>query len=54
MAFEEEMLAHALARVAVVHGHQITETSGVSLPVPRTPFPRSPLAEATVLLRKRG
>lgn len=54
MAFEEEMLAHALARVREVHGPAISDSFGVELVVPDTPFPRITMAEAQTLLRAGG
>lgn len=54
MAFEERMLAHAIAKVADVHGEAIREHYGVDLKVPTVPFPRLTMAEAQEILRARG
>ncbi|MDN3023942.1 aspartate--tRNA(Asn) ligase [Streptomyces sp. S.PB5] len=54
MAFEEQMLAHAIAEVADVHGEAIRETFGVDVTVPTTPFPRVAMAEAQEILRAGG
>jgi nondiscriminating aspartyl-tRNA synthetase len=54
MAFEERMLAHAIAAVADAHASAIAEVYGVTLTVPEIPFPRLTMAEAISLLRERG
>ncbi|MFD9413310.1 aspartate--tRNA(Asn) ligase [Streptomyces goshikiensis] len=54
MAFEERMLAHAIAKVAEVHGERIREAVGVEVTVPATPFPRITMAEAQEILRAGG
>ncbi|WP_435610292.1 aspartate--tRNA(Asn) ligase [Streptomyces sp. C10-9-1] len=54
MAFEERMLAHAIAKVAEVHGERIREVFGVEVTVPETPFPRITMAEAQEVLRAGG
>jgi nondiscriminating aspartyl-tRNA synthetase len=54
MAFEERMLAHALAKVAEAHAAAITEAYGVKLRVPRLPFPRITMTEALQAMRKEG
>jgi aspartyl-tRNA synthetase len=54
MAFEERMLAHAIAKVADAHAETIAERFGVKLTVPTTPFPRVTMAEAHEILRKGG
>lgn len=54
MAFEEQMLAHAIAEVTDTHGEAIAEHFGVEVTVPTTPFPRITLAEAHEILRKGG
>jgi len=46
MDFEERMLAHVLAEVAVAHGPAIKEHFGVDVLVPSVPFPRITMAEA--------
>lgn len=54
MAFEEQMLAHAIAKVTDAHGEAIREQFGVDVTVPTTPFPRITMAEAHEILRKGG
>nr|WP_119580334.1 aspartate--tRNA(Asn) ligase [Streptomyces europaeiscabiei] len=54
MAFEEQMLAHAIAKVADAHGGAIAERFGVEVTVPTTPFPRVTMAEAQKILRESG
>ncbi|MFE9966432.1 aspartate--tRNA(Asn) ligase [Streptomyces sp. NPDC005525] len=54
MAFEEQMLAHALGKVAEVHSEAIEETFGVMVRVPETPFPRITMAKAQEILRATG
>lgn len=54
MAFEEQMLAHALAKVVDAHGPAIEEVFGVQVVVPEVPFPRITMAEAQELLRAGG
>ncbi|MBE4741422.1 aspartate--tRNA(Asn) ligase [Streptomyces caniscabiei] len=54
MAFEERMLAHAIAKVADAHGEAIQETFGVEVTVPMTPFPRLTMAETQEILRAKG
>ncbi|MFM9583125.1 aspartate--tRNA(Asn) ligase [Streptomyces caniscabiei] len=54
MAFEEQMLAHAIAKVADAHGEAIQETFGVEVTVPTTPFPRITMAETQEILRAKG
>jgi nondiscriminating aspartyl-tRNA synthetase len=54
MAFEERMLAHAIAKVAEAHGEAIREQYGVEVTVPSVPFPRITMAEAQKALRAKG
>jgi nondiscriminating aspartyl-tRNA synthetase len=54
MAFEERMIAHALAKVADKHGEQIAELYGVKVVVPQTPFPRVTMAQALEIMRAQG
>ncbi|MFI6489219.1 aspartate--tRNA(Asn) ligase [Streptomyces sp. NPDC050564] len=54
MAFEEQMLTHAITKVAAAHGGAIRETFGVEVTVPTTPFPRITMAEAQEILRAKG
>jgi nondiscriminating aspartyl-tRNA synthetase len=54
MAFEEQWLAHVLARVAEQHADQIESTFAQQVNVPTVPFPRVTLAEAKQLLSEQG
>ncbi|MFD3467202.1 aspartate--tRNA(Asn) ligase [Streptomyces sp. NPDC058682] len=54
MVFEERMLAHAIAKVAEVHGEAIREVFGIEVVVPEAPFPRITMAEAQEILRAGG
>ncbi|MEV7186860.1 aspartate--tRNA(Asn) ligase [Kitasatospora sp. NPDC093102] len=54
MVFEERMLAHAVAKVAELHGEAIREHFGVEVVVPETPFPRITMADAQEVLRAGG
>jgi nondiscriminating aspartyl-tRNA synthetase len=54
MAFEEQLLAHTIAKVTDAHGAAIREQFGVDVTVPTTPFPRVTMAEAHEILRKGG
>ncbi|MCG6498841.1 aspartate--tRNA(Asn) ligase [Kitasatospora sp. A2-31] len=54
MAFEERMLAHAVARVAEAHGESIRAVFGVEVVVPQVPFPRITMARAQKVLRAGG
>lgn len=54
MAFEERMLAHAIAKVVDTHGEAIRETLGVEVTVPAVPFPRITMAETQQILRAKG
>ncbi|MGW0731791.1 aspartate--tRNA(Asn) ligase [Streptomyces sp. NPDC002851] len=54
MAFEEQMLAYAIRKVADAHGEAVRETFGVEVSVPATPFPRITMAEAQQILRAKG
>jgi aspartyl-tRNA synthetase len=54
MAFEEQMLAHAIAKVAEAHGEAVRERFGVEVVVPRTPFPCITMADAQQILRAGG
>jgi aspartyl-tRNA synthetase len=53
-AFEEGMIAHAMALVAERHGAEIQAEFGVEVTVPTIPFPRVTMAEAQQLLRGAG
>jgi aspartyl-tRNA synthetase len=54
MAFEERMIAHALAKVADTHGEAIAEVYGVKVTVPELPFPRVTMAQALEIMRAQG
>lgn len=54
MAFEERMLAHAIAKVAEAHGPAIQESFGTVVTVPSIPFPRITMAAAQEILRGKG
>lgn len=54
MAFEERMLAHAIAKVAEAHGPAIRESFGTEVTVPSVPFPRITMADAQEILRGKG
>ncbi len=54
MAFEEQMLAHAIGKVAEAHGDAVAEHFGIDVTVPTTPFPRVTMAEAHEILREVG
>jgi aspartyl-tRNA synthetase len=50
MAFEEQLLAHAVTAVAERHGTQIREQLGAEVTVPALPFPRITMAAAQAVL----
>jgi nondiscriminating aspartyl-tRNA synthetase len=54
MAFEEQWLAHVLARVKEGHGEAIEATFQTEVVVPSLPFPRITLERAKELLREHG
>ncbi|NUK32284.1 aspartate--tRNA(Asn) ligase [Streptomyces lunaelactis] len=54
MVFEEQMLTHAITKVANVHGEAIQEHFGIEVLVPQTPFPRITMAEAQEILHAKG
>lgn len=54
MAFEERMLAHAIAKVGEAHGPAILENFGIEVTVPSVPFPRITMADAQEILRGKG
>lgn len=54
LAFEERMLAHALAKVADEHGDAIRDLFGHEVVVPTVPFPRISMAQAQEVLRAGG
>jgi aspartyl-tRNA synthetase len=54
MSFEEQWLAHVLARVKETYGPAIEETFETEVVVPTLPFPRITLERAKELLRERG
>lgn len=54
MDFQEQLMVRALSAVAAKHGDAIREHFGVEVTVPKTPFPRIPLAEAHEIVERRG
>ena len=54
MAFEERMIARALARVADKHREMIAEVYGTEVKVPTVPFPRVTMAAALEIMRGQG
>lgn len=54
MAFQENLLQYAYARVKEQHGAAIKETFDVDLVVPQVPFPRISMREAVEILKSRG
>jgi nondiscriminating aspartyl-tRNA synthetase len=54
MDFQEQLMVRALSAVAAKHGDAIREHFGVEVTVPKTPFPRIPLAEAHAIVERRG
>ncbi len=54
MAFEERMIAHALACVADRHKAMIAEVYGARVTVPEVPFPRVTMAAALEIMRAQG
>ncbi len=53
MHIEEELLAHALAKVKEAHGDELSELFGEELTVPALPFPRMKLADVYRELEER-
>jgi len=54
MDFQEQLMVRALTAVSEKHGDEIREHFGVEVTVPKTPFPRIPLAEAHEIVEHRG
>jgi aspartyl-tRNA synthetase len=54
MALEERWLIHALEAVLTEHGPDIEQTFGVTLQVPRAPFPKLRVAECHQILTGLG
>ena len=54
MAMHEQLLTTALTTVAETLGEEITNTLGISVTPPTTPFPKVTLAEARELVRADG
>jgi aspartyl-tRNA synthetase len=54
MAFEEQLLSHAIAAVADAHGAAIADSCGTAVKVPEVPFPRVTMADAIGILRESG
>ncbi len=54
MAFQEQLLARAFAKVKEKFGVEIEKLYGIDIKVPTVPFPRIPIAEAHQIVEKRG
>jgi aspartyl-tRNA synthetase len=54
MAFEEQLLHHAITAVVLRHGEAITQLTGTRVTVPGLPFPRITMARAQEALRAGG
>jgi aspartyl-tRNA synthetase len=54
MAFQEQLLSRAIAKVKEKFGAEIEKLYGIDILVPTVPFPRIPLAEAHQIVEKRG
>ncbi len=54
MTLEERWLCHVLAAVAHEHGSEVERMFGRQVRVPETPFPRLTMAEARMILDRRG
>jgi aspartyl-tRNA synthetase len=54
MALHEQLLTHALTTVSESLGEEITNTLGITVTPPTTPFPRVTLAEARELVKADG
>jgi aspartyl-tRNA synthetase len=54
MAFQEQLLSRAIAKVKEKFGAEIEKLYGIDINVPTVPFPRIPLAEAHQIVEKRG
>jgi aspartyl-tRNA synthetase len=54
MAFQEQLLSRAIAKVKEKFGAEIEKLYGIDIKVPTVPFPRIPLAEAHQIVEKRG
>ena len=54
MSFQEELMVAAISAVKEKHGEKIKELYGIEVEVPKTPFPRIPLAKAHEIIESRG
>ena len=54
MTMHEELLVAGFTAVREKHGAEVLELFGVEITVPKTPFPRIPLAEAKQIVADRG
>jgi aspartyl-tRNA synthetase len=54
LAFEEQLLSHAITAVVLRHGEAITQHTGTRVTVPALPFPRITMAQAQEVLRAGG
>lgn len=53
-SMQEELLVAAFGAVKAKHGAEIEQLFGITIEVPKTPFPRIPLAEAKEIVAARG
>lgn len=53
-SMQEELLVAAFGAVKEKHGAEIEQLFGITIEVPKTPFPRIPLAEAKEIVAARG
>jgi len=54
MNFQEQLMVKAISSVKEKHGEEIKALYGIEIEVPKTPFPRIPLAEAHKIVEARG
>jgi aspartyl-tRNA synthetase len=54
MSFQEQLLVSAMTAVKEKHGEEIRRLYEIELDIPKTPFPRIPLAEAHKIVASRG
>ncbi|HXD62232.1 MAG TPA: aspartate--tRNA(Asn) ligase [Lacisediminihabitans sp.] len=54
MKLHEDLMVAGFTAVKAKHGAEIEALFGIDLPVPTTPFPRIPLAEAKRIVAERG
>ena len=51
---EEQLLTHVLSKIKEKHGEEIKKHFKTEVIVPKTPFPRIPMSEASKLLKEKG